>query len=234
MMKKTSAALVFLCMVLGLASCGGGDAPGGAAETSPYVGRYISVAGEMFGMVVTEEIQGITMELKDGGKGTVEVEGSKDSMNWTETDGIISIVVGGETLEATAGEDVLVFEDFMGMGMKLTMAKEGSAAASASYLSEDDQTMIGTWQSYEVADILGDDASGSFDPNGLTMVFGENHRVDITIEGETIPQLAWSNLDNWGSVDEDDYDFTWNLEDGVLSVETQIGDEWLTYRCELS
>lgn len=230
--KKLAALLVVLCMAAGLAACGGG---GTAAESSPYAGKYISVAGEMMGIVLSgDDISGFSMELKDGGKGSMEFNGSSGSMKWSEADGTITIEIEGQTLEGTVGEDTIVFEDFMEMGITLTMAKEGTDAASASYLSEGDQAMIGTWQSTAVADVLGDDLSATYDPNGLTMVFNDDHSVDITLNGEALPSQHWSNLDTYGSLDDSDYDFSWELADGVLSVDTYIGDEYVTYTCSLS
>lgn len=231
--KKISALLLVLCMAAGLAACGGGG--GTAAESSPYAGKYISVAGEMLGIVLSgDDISGFSLELKDGGKGTLDADGTSDSIKWSEAEGKLTIEVEGETIEGTFGEDTIVFEDFMGMGLTLTMAKEGTDAASASYLSESDEAMLGTWQSYEVLDILGDDASAQYDPNGLTMVFKDDRTVDITCNGESIDAQNWSNLDTWGSLEDSEYDFTWDLEDGVLSVDTQIGEDYVTYHCSLS
>ena len=230
-MKKLAALALALCMALGLAACGGG----GTAGSSPYAGRYISVAGEMMGIVLSgDDIAGIALELKDGGKGTMEANGAKDGIKWSETEGAVTIEVDGEKLAGTFGEDTIVFDDFLGSGMKLTLAREGTAAADASYLSESDQAMVGTWQSNAVANILGDDASEAYDPKGLTMVFNDDHTVDITLNGEALPAQHWSNLDTYGSLDDSDYDFSWNLADGVLSVDTRVDDEFVTYTCSLS
>lgn len=243
MARKLTAILIVLCMAAGLAACGGNatkaegspsDGEDTAAESFSCAGKYISVAGEMAGIVLSgDAVSGFSMDLKDGGKGSMEVDGSSTSLEWSEAEGAVIIEIEGETMNGTIGEDTIVFEDFMGMGLTLTMAKEGTEAASASYLSESDQAMVGTWQSNGVLDVLGDDASAEYDPNGLTMVFNDDHSVDITLNGKALPQQQWVNLESWGSLKDSDYSFTWELEDGVLSVDTLLGENAVTFQCSI-
>lgn len=119
-MKKLMALLVAGMMVFSLASCGGGG------EATGYEGKYISVSGEMMGMELTgEDIAGWALELNNGGKGKMDIDGETGNIKWTLDGETITVNVDGEEMTGTFEDDKLVFDDILGSGMKLTFAKEG-------------------------------------------------------------------------------------------------------------
>jgi len=101
-----------------LVGCGGGKATG-------YEGKYVSVSGEMMGLELTgEEIKGWSIELKNGGKGTMELEGEKGNINWSIEGETITINVDGEEVTGTIEDGNIVIDNILGSGMKITFAKE--------------------------------------------------------------------------------------------------------------
>ena len=103
-----------------LSGCGDGG------EATGYEGKYVSVAGEMLGLELTgEDIAGWAIELNNGGKGTMEIDGDSGNIKWSLEGETITINVDGEEITGTFEDDKLVFDNIMDSGMKLTFAKEG-------------------------------------------------------------------------------------------------------------
>lgn len=50
-------------------------------------------------------------------------------VKWTNDDTSITVKAGSTEMVGTLGEDTIVFDDMLGMGMKITFAKEGTEAA---------------------------------------------------------------------------------------------------------
>ena len=101
-----------------LAGCGGGKATG-------YEGKYVSVSGEAMGIELTgEEIEGWAIELKNGGKGTMTLEGDTANIDWSIEGETITIKVEGEEMTGTIKDGNIVIDNTLGLGMKLTFAKE--------------------------------------------------------------------------------------------------------------
>ena len=77
-MKRIFALFLAVVMLLSLTACGG--------EPDPNAGKYLGVRGEMNGVILTMEelYPGESyLELKDGGKGKLVLEG--DAFNIMET-----------------------------------------------------------------------------------------------------------------------------------------------------
>lgn len=226
-MKKFITIILAGIMVLSLAACGGG----GRADEA-YVGEWVSVAGTAMGMTLTgDDISGFAINLKSGGKGTMTVEGEEGKVKWTNDDTTLTMKVQGEELVATIGDGTLIIENMMNSGMDVTFAKKGSDAANPeNFLSDNEKQMIGTWSSHTVTDVLGDDVSGAVAPDALKMTFKGDHTVDIEFRGEKIEAQSWSMLDEWGSLADSEYDFSWDLEGEELKV-TYNGEEYWIFTC---
>ncbi|MCR4740360.1 MAG: hypothetical protein K5886_08920 [Lachnospiraceae bacterium] len=203
--------MIILSMVL--TACGGGTkSAAGAGSSDPLVGVYIPVTGELGGMaIVGSDLEGFGLELTEGGKGTLTADGSTAKLKWSADGSTVTIKAEGETMTAQAGNDTLVFDDMLGTGMKFTFAKEGSAAADpALYLPEEEKYLIGEWQSVEVTDVLGDPIDPSeMAPDAFSITFRGDHTADVTIEGKEYKDLPWSNLGDFGSIDSDDIELSW-------------------------
>ncbi|MEG0157157.1 MAG: hypothetical protein RR661_05860, partial [Anaerovoracaceae bacterium] len=74
------------------------------------------------------EIMGddMRMELKGGGKMTMDVSGQSGSGKWSVEGDQFTLDVDGVTSTGTITETTLVFEDMLGMGVKFTFEKEGA------------------------------------------------------------------------------------------------------------
>ena len=98
---------------------------GEKAELTGYEGKYESVSGEMMGITLTgEDISGWAIDLQEGGKGTMEVDGESAGMKWTLEGNQITVSVEGEEMTGTIEGNQLVFDDILGMGMKITFEKQ--------------------------------------------------------------------------------------------------------------
>ena len=230
-MKKGSKLIGFVGLTLimcMLAACGGG----GRADEK-YCGKWISAAGETLGVTLSgEEIAGFGMELKSGGKATITIEGKSYGAKWTNDDTSITVKEGSTEMVGTLGEDKIVFDDMLGMGMKITFAKEGSEAAKQeNNLPDADKKMLGTWQSHEVVDVLGEPIEG-MDGSALKMIFAPDYTVQVYMAGEDCGTTKWSLLgDNWGCIDDEDVDLNWDITDDGIKVNYSAGDEYYTFIC---
>lgn len=225
-MKKLLSSILVGVMLLSLVACGG-------KGNDKYAGKWISVAGTAMGVTLTgEDIAGFELDLKSGGKGTMTVDGDSTNIKWENDDSSLTVKVEGEELVATIDEDTLVFEDFLGLGMDLTFAKEGSDAANPeNFLSENEKKMVGTWSSYKVTDVLDDDASGEVAPDALKMTFKEDHTVDIEFRGESIEGQQWTLFDTFGTITEEGEAFSWEIEGEEIKV-TYNGEEYWIFACK--
>ena len=225
-MKKIFSIVLGGIMVLSLAACGGGRAD------DVYVGKWISVSGTAMGITLTgESVEGFGLELKAGGKGSMTIEGEETNVKWTNDDVNLTVKVQGEELIGKIGTDTLTFENLLNTGMDLTFAKEGTDAAKLeNVLPENEKALLGTWTSYAVTDVLGDDASGEVAADALTMTFNADHTCDIEFQGESITGQTWSMLDAWGFLEDSEYDFSWDVEGEELKV-TYNGEEYWVFSC---
>lgn len=217
--------VITMCM---LTACGGG----GRADDK-YIGKWVSVSGEALGVTLSgEDISGFGLELKSGGKAQITVEGKSQGVKWTNDDTSITVKAGKTEMVGTLGKDTIVFDDMLGMGMKITFAREGSEAAKPeNNLPEADKKMIGTWQSQTVTDVLGEPIEG-FKGDELKMVFSGDHTVNVIIDGEDCGTSKWSLLgDNWGSIDDENIDLNWDITDDGIKVNYSLDDEYYVFLC---
>ena len=224
-MKKILALTVAALLVVALlAGCGGGEVTG-------HEGKYLSVAGEMMGISMTgEDMEGWEIELKAGGKGKMMVDGTSAGIKWSLDGSDITIKVQGEEMKGTLENDVIVIDDVLGMGMKITFAKEGSEAASdpSLGLSEDEKKVVGEWKSDAVTDVSDEDASGEIDPGALTMNLKADKTAEITYKGEDMGELNWSFALGTGSIE--DFDLTFEIsDDGSMEATYFQGDDYYNF-----
>ena len=131
---------------------------------------------------------------------------------------------------SVAGE--MMGEDVLGMGMKITIAKEGSEAASdpSLGLSEDEKKCVGEWKSDAVTDALDEDASGEIEPTALTMNLKADKSAEITYKGEDMGEQKWSFALGSGSFEDFDITFKMN-DDGSMEVTYFEGDDYYNFHC---
>jgi len=127
-MKKTISLFLILALLVGVAACGGK----GDAGNDPNLGLWIAQSGEMWGESVDVAFLfdgGFAIELKAGGKCTVDADGEKGNGTWTLKDGVFTAKAGGVNLSGTLANGRLTLEDVMGMGLTLILLKQGSVPA---------------------------------------------------------------------------------------------------------
>ncbi len=228
-MKKLVGILLTGILAVSLSACGGSS----VRADSEYEGTYISVAGEAMGMVLTgDDVSGFSLDLQANGKGTMTVDEDSSSMKWQNDDTTLTITVEGEDMVAELGEDILIFDDMLGMGMKVTFAKEGTDAANPdNYLPEEEKNMIGTWASSSVADVLGNDASADVDPAAVTIEFFSDHTAKATFNGTDLGESTWTLFSESGYFD-DDYLLTkWSMAEDAIEVTYSDEDHYWNFIC---
>ena len=100
-------------------------------------------------------------------------------------------------------------------------------------VNEDNKAFVGTWESYEVTDSIGDDASSTQDPKGVVLEFAAD-TVKITYNGEKLPKLKWDSLGDIGVIMEDDEKYKnlgFELDGDELKFDYHVGDDFYIYKC---
>lgn len=220
--------IVLICPLI-LTAC----SSGGRADAE-YEGKYISVAAESMGIKLTgEEIQGFVIELESGGKGKMSVYEDTDSIKWTNDDTSITISAGGEDIIGTIGKDTITFDNIFDEGLKLVFAKEGSEAAKPeNNMPETDKNMLGVWKSTGVTDILGDPVEG-YKGDDVTVEFFGDYTANVKIMDISLEKQTWWTLGEWGYIDNEDYDISWEISDNGIILNYYVSDEegYLIYTC---
>ena len=124
-LRRIMAFLLALVFAFALAACGGGK---DAEEDDPNLGLWIAKEGVMWGESIDVDDffdNGVTIELKDKGKFTADVDGTKVNGSWTLEDGNFAAKAGVVSFEGTLEGGALVVNDVMGMGLDLVFYKDG-------------------------------------------------------------------------------------------------------------
>ena len=240
-MKKISkilvAIIVSLTMLLSTA-CGGG---GGDKAASPYEGKWIAVVAEMFGVQTSvEEVLGgsFSFEFNAGGKAIMSQGEESFKVKWELKEGNIVVNIDGEEVVGIVENiDTIVFDDMLGMGIKMTFGREGTEAADpTNYVSEEDKVVIGSWQSETITDVLGDEVN--LDDvceihDALRFYFSKDHTVEVTYLGESIGSFDWESTLGYVSIEtgEDFSIYITMNEDGTMSADYTDDEDY--YRFEM-
>ena len=95
----------------------------GKAEPNPNSGVYEATDASAYGMTMSvNDIYpgGITLELKDGGKAKMTLDGDDYGMKWTLEGDSFHAKGGGAELDGTLSDGTLLIDDLMGSGVSLT------------------------------------------------------------------------------------------------------------------
>ena len=127
--KLIAIALVALLALSLAVSCGKKESDGPSDD--PLLGNWLAATVEMFGdESAAEEVfdGGFVIELKAGGKCELRVDGDTDKYTWAKK-GDTVIISAGKTEFITARVDgpLMLIEDFMDLGMKIVLVKEGAS-----------------------------------------------------------------------------------------------------------
>lgn len=238
--KKVLSFIVVVAMFLTvsmLTACGGGETGG----STPYDGKWIAVSAEALGMQMSAEEafeNGFTFEVNGSKKVKLFVDGEEGKGTWEEKDGKFILKVEGEEMEGTPGENTIIFDDMMGMGLKLVFAKEGTDAMNPeNYLPEEEKAALGTWNSTKALNALDEPADDL--PVGVAEAFKlelkGDHTANVVLFGEDLGTMPWSYLGSLGGsleVPEDKYTIMFEFtEDGSLKTSVSNSDMYYTFIC---
>ena len=138
MMKKLISILLTLAMALSLCACGG------PKYDESLMGVYTCYAVEMLGLEMkADEVlsQTSTLELKQGGKAKMNIEGTSGSVKYTLDGETITMDIDGETATGTLKDGVLNIEI---MSMNMYFIQEGKEVPEV--LTSGDDRKIERWR----------------------------------------------------------------------------------------
>ena len=100
-------------------------------DTSDVLGFYNADKAEAYGIEIaisTMWEKGFSIDLQEGGKCAISVNGTGASGTWSQDGETISVNVPGFNMDGTFHDGVLVFKDLYGMGVDLFFTRDGSLA----------------------------------------------------------------------------------------------------------
>ena len=122
-MKKILTVLLALALMFSLCACG---------EEDPNAGLYTCTQLEASGMTLAVEDvfpEGITLELKNGGRGTLNVEGDAGTVKWALDGNKFIMETADGTSEGTLENGVITVE-LIGSGVIMTLVGENAKVSS--------------------------------------------------------------------------------------------------------
>ncbi len=129
----------------------------GKKESDPNCGLYEATSAEMMGMTMTvNELfeDGVSLELKDGGKAVINLDGESYKMKWSLDGEDFHAEGGGVELDGTLSEGVLNLENMLDMGVDMELVCEDYSGG------EEDADADGAGASGSVLKRLKDAANG--------------------------------------------------------------------------
>ena len=132
--SKVTAVLLAVSLALSLTACGSD------AQSDPNAGVYTAVTAKAMGieMPVGDLFgEGFSIELKDKGKCAITADGKKANGKWTLDGSAFTVKGGGIDCAGTLENGAIVLEDVMGMGVTLTLVREGASASLDTPASSD-------------------------------------------------------------------------------------------------
>lgn len=173
--RKVFVMLIAVMMAaLLLASCGKEDEPSGSDD--PNLGLWQATTVEVFDEEYpAEEIyqDGFEIELLKDGKCKFRAEGKEDKYDWSIEEDTLSISSGGNVfITALINGNEMVIDDFMSMGIKITLQKEGTASQNGALDNDPDQTETAENGSAELTDpIVENDTDSGFISSELKEIY---------------------------------------------------------------
>ena len=233
-MKKLLALLLALTMIFTLAACGGGSTGGsndGSSESGGNVGswegHYVAIEAESiddpewevlpddlldYDLVLNSDFTAVYTSFRD----------EPEEATWKVEDVYINLYDGDEQIASgnyVERENCFVFNNFMDSGYIVTFAKEGSAEANPyNRLSDEEKFYIGTWTSYKILDIDGEETLISgYMSDDMVVTFNPDKTVEINFDDETI-------TDTWTYDEDESYTDECRFYIKVVGDELEIFD----------
>ena len=208
MMKKLISILLTLAMALSLCACGG------PKYDESLLGVYTCYAVEMLGIEMkADEVlsQTSTLELKQGGKAKMNIEGTSGSVKYTLDGETITMDIDGETATGTLKDGVLNIEI---MSMNMYFIQEGKevpevTAPEVGYFTFESMEMDGETLNRDDLMAIGGD------PDSFFLIMNEDGTGTLAIAGEDAQQLTWKD----GTLSMGDETVPYTVDGDTLTVE---------------
>ena len=236
-MKKLLALLLALTMVFTLAACGGGrGSTGGSSDggsksggnVGSWEGHYVAIEAESiddpewevlpddlldYDLVLNADFTAVYTSFRD----------EPEEATWKVEDVYINLYDGEEQIASgnyVQRENCFVFNDFMNSGYIVTFAKEGSAEADPyNRLSEEEKFFMGTWTSYKILDIDGEETLISgYQNDDMVITFNSDKTVEINYDDEIL-------TDTWTYFEDESYTDEHSFYIKVVGDELEIFDD---------
>ena len=120
MLAVMLAVVLMMSMLVACGSKGGSNAAVGTYKLDTIMGMSLADAAEAFGGSEEEVADMMKIELKDGGKLTMTVDGETGEGEWKLDGEKLTLTVDGEAQEATLKDGVITMEE---EGMSVTFKK---------------------------------------------------------------------------------------------------------------
>ena len=234
-MKKLLAFLLALTMIFTLAACGGGSTGGsndGSSESGGNVGswegHYVAIEAESIDdpewEVLPDDLLDYDLVLKNDFTAVyTSFRDEPEEATWKVEDVYINLYDGEEQIASgnyVQRENCFVFNDFMNSGYIVTFAKEGSAEADPyNRLSEEEKFFMGTWTSYKILDIDGEETLISgYQNDDMVITFNSDKTVEINYDDEIL-------TDTWTYFEDESYTDEHSFYIKVVGDELEIFDD---------
>lgn len=237
-MKKKFSLFVVLAMLvsmLSLAGCGGG----GDSASSKYDGTWVAVSADMGEIQMdVDEIGGMEFTITGSGKADMVIDGEEFKIKWEEEGDIFTLNIDGELSEGTIGENIITFEDMLGMGMTIIFAKEGTDAMDPfNYWPEEEKNMVGEWTADSATDVLKtplDTVGGMAIADALHLSFAKDHQVAVTYLGQNLGSFPWSVDLGYCIIDTEGQNYSLYVtinDDGTIQIDYSDANDYTMFHC---
>jgi len=123
-------------MTLALTACeGNGSGGGGSASDDPSAGMWRAIAFESMAENTDDDevfVGGLFIEIKPDGNFTMWVNGEITTSTWERSDNTITFGLDEESFTGIVNDDLMIMDDWMNTGMRITLVREGSTPLGSS------------------------------------------------------------------------------------------------------
>lgn len=234
--KKKSGAIIFIALavlaviaaiIYIVAGKGGGKT---VSSDDPVLGLYTAQKAETAGISIGIETMwqnGFTIELKDKGKATINVDGKSGSAKWTLDGKDFTIKGSGVDCSGTLSNGTLTLENVMGTGVTLYFTKDGAAlpvevTPTPQPASGSAGGAAGLYNADKGVAYGMDIEISSMWEKGFSIDLQEDGKCSISVDGIQSTG-TWSQDGETISVNVPGFNMDGTLTDGVLVFEDLLG-----------
>ena len=235
--KKKGGAIIFLALaalvviaalIFIIAGRSGGKTP---ASDDPVLGLYTAQRAEASGVSISIRSMwknGFSIELRDKGKASINVDGKTGSAKWTLDGESFTVKGSGVDCSGTLSDGVITLEDVMDSGVTLYFIKDGASLPTeaseppAQASAGADEDTIGLYHA-DKAEAYGIEIEiSTMWEKGFSIDLQEDGKCSVSVNGNNASG-SWSQDGEIVSVNVPGFNMDGTLRDGVLSFEDLYG-----------